>query len=204
MILNSAGQVLNLFEESDIKLLNSILVKLPDAPNQKDSFHAYTNGFQESSFIYPAIDKLVVSKLEKYFDIKFKKVEGMLLKESIPWGIHTDYNKKDFCVDLAILIPLNIVPVNTHTVIFNEESTDSFQQFMIQNKPLDVNAEDLHDTLCSHESIDNLKYVSLKGAYPWSPGSMMYWGGKILHASDNFLVNGLIEKQALVLFTTIN
>ena len=99
---------------------------------------------------------------------------------------------------------MNIVPVNTHTVIFNEESTDSFQQFMIQNKPLDVNAEDLHDTLCSHESIDNLKYVSLKGAYPWSPGSMMYWGGKILHASDNFLANGLMEKQALVLFTTIN
>jgi hypothetical protein len=204
MIKKPSGQILDLFTESEIEFLNSILNKLPDAQNSGDRVQAYTNGFCNSSLIYPSINKLVLSKLEKYFDVKFKKVEGMLLKEIDPWGIHTDYNKKDFCVDLAILVPLNIFPINTHTVVFNEESTDPFNQFKVYNKQLDINATTLHDTLCSHESIENLKYVSLNGVYHWLPGSAIYWGGKILHASDNFLANGLKEKRALVLFTTIS
>ena len=74
----------------------------------------------------------------------------------------------------------------------------------MNNKPLDYNAKELHNTLCSHESVEHLEYVSLKDAYQWIPGSIIYWGGKLLHSSDNFLVNGITEKQALVFFTTIN
>ena len=204
MIKNSSGQILDLFDNSEIKFLCSILNKLPNAPNSQGHFHAYTNGFRSNSPIYPAIKKLVISKLEKYLDVTFTHVEGMLLKESKPWLIHTDYNKKDFCVDLAILVPLNAALINTHTVVFNKESTDSFNQFCMNNKPLDYNAKELHNTLCSHESVEHLEYVSLKDAYQWIPGSIIYWRGKLLHSSDNFLVNGITEKQALVFFTTIN
>ena len=121
MIKNSSGQILDLFDNSEIEFLCSILNKLPNAPNSQGHFHAYTNGFRSNSPIYPAIKKLVISKLEKYLDVTFTHVEGMLLKESKPWLIHTDYNKKDFCVDLAILVPLNAALINTHTVVFNEE-----------------------------------------------------------------------------------
>jgi hypothetical protein len=54
--------------------------------------------------------------------------------------------------------------------------------------------------ICS-ELNNRLEYVSLYDAYKWYLGSVIYWDRKMLHCSDNFLKNGLAEKNALVLFT---
>jgi hypothetical protein len=189
-----------MFTNDELKLVHNSLLKLPDRKNLGD-FHAYTNGFQQTDYIYPMIRKLILEKLEKVLDKKLNLTHGMLLKEEIPWTIHTDYNKGDSDPGLAILLPLNTEEVNTHTVVFNEESTTTFNDFVLNNNKLETNAKDLYNNLCSHEDIDNLEYVSLLGAFKWIPGSVIYWDRKLLHCSDNFLQQGIKIKTGLVIFT---
>jgi hypothetical protein len=51
MITKSAGQILNLFKDSEIKFLNSILNKLPDVENSGDRLQAYTIDYQVCLYI---------------------------------------------------------------------------------------------------------------------------------------------------------
>jgi hypothetical protein len=195
-----AGQFMEVFSTPEILLLSNTLSNLPDTPNTGE-FMAYANGFQKKDLIYPFIKKKVLERLEQLFDRPLNLVHGMILKEKTPWRIHTDYQKQDTNPDLAILIPLNDTLINTHTVIFNESCMDSFNNYKLKNTQLVNNAKNIHDSLMSHESKENLEYVSLHNFYRWNPGSVIYWDRKLLHASDNFLKNNLAEKTALVLFT---
>lgn len=199
-----AGQLLNVFQPEEIQSVLAALMKLKDVPNNKGEFRAYTNGFQKHDLIYPFIKNKVLNRLEILLNRPINLIHGMLLKETIPWEIHTDYVKGDLNPDIGILIPLNDPPINTHTVIFNEFCTDTFNMYMSNNKKLINNVADMHDTLLSHELIERLEYVSLLGAFRWEPGSVIYWDRKLLHASDNFLKNNVTEKTALVLFTNSN
>jgi hypothetical protein len=196
-----AGQLLDVFQPEEIQLVLSALMKLNDAPNLGEQFKAYTNGFQPTDLIYPFIKHKILSRLETLLDRPISLVHGMLLKEKKPWGIHTDYVKGDINPDMGILIPLNTLPVDTHTVIFNESCIDTFDIYMSNNEKSINSAVDMHDTLLSHETTERLEYVSLLGAFQWLPGSVIYWDRKLLHASDNFLKNNVTEKTALVLFT---
>jgi hypothetical protein len=198
---NLAGQLLNIFHPDEILTILSVLNKLKDATNSTGTIKAYTNGFQSNDLIYPFIKKKVIDRLETLLNRPISLVHGMLLKEKTPWGIHTDYVKGDTNPDLGILIPLNGSVVNTHTVIFNELCTNTFDTYMSNNTKLTNNAVSIHDTLLSHETTERLEYVSLLGAFRWEPGSVIYWDRKLLHASDNFLKNNVTEKTALVLFT---
>ena len=198
---NHAGQLLDVFQPNEIQSLLSALTKLNNAPNLGEQFKAYTNGFQPTDLIYPFIKRKVLSRLETLFGRPINLVHGMLLKEQKPWQIHTDYLKGDSNPHMGILIPLNIDPINTHTVIFNESCMDSFANYILNNKKLVNSAVDIHDSLLSHELIERLEYVSLLGAFRWYSGSVIYWDRKLLHASDNFLKNNVLEKTALVLFT---
>jgi len=198
-----AGQLLDVFQAEEIQLVLAALTKLKDAPNSEGQFKAYTNGFQPTDLIYPFIKHKILSRVETLLDRPINLIHGMLLKEKKPWGIHTDYVKGDLNPDMGILIPLNELPVDTHTVIFNEFCTNTFDTYMSDNKKLINNATDMHNNLLSHETTERLEYVSLLGAFKWHPGSVIYWDRKLLHASDNFLKNNVAEKTALVLFTTL-
>lgn len=199
---NKAYQLLNVFEPSEIKLLSDILHKLKDSELDPAKERNYTNGFKQGDLIYPFIKKQVLDRIEILIGRKINLLHGMLLKEKSPWYIHTDYVKGDENPDIAILIPLNAEIINTSTVVFNEECTDKFSTYKLNNKKLENNAASLCDNLMSHETIENLEYVSLQGSYKWIPGSVICWDRKLLHSSDNFLKNGLMEKTGLVLFTT--
>ena len=196
---NISGQFLDVFQSEEIQLLLDALNKLPPAQHV-GKLQAYVNGFQKTDLIYPFIKKKVLDKLEQLLERPINLVHGMLLEEQLPWVIHTDYIKDDKNPDLAVVIPLNTTPINTHTVIFNEVCTDNFGTYKLNNKKLLNDATDIYDSLMSHELIENLEYVSLKNYYQWIPGSVIYWDRKLLHASDNFLKNNLSEKTALVLF----
>lgn len=195
-----SGQFLEIFQPDEIQQLIDVLNKLKGSPNT-GKFKAYTNGFRSTDLIYPFIKKNVINRLEQLFNRPLNLAQGMLLKEQIPWQIHTDYKKEDANPDLAILIPLSHIPINTHTVVFNELCLDSFDNYKLQNIQLVNNATNMHDNLMSHESKENLEYVSLRNAYRWISGSVIYWDRKLLHASDNFLKTNLAQKTALVLFT---
>jgi hypothetical protein len=197
---NQTGQVLDVFSTAEIQALDVALGKLKNSSNRGQTFFAYTNGFETKDLIYPLIKKTVLDKVQKTLGQELKLTHGMHLKEQTPWPIHTDYVKGDQRPGLAILIPLNIETIPTHTVVFNECCTDSFEIYMTTHDKVSPNSIDLHKDLMSHESVERLEYVSVNGIYQWHPGSIIYWDRKLLHTSDNFLISGLTEKTALVLF----
>jgi len=197
---SQAGQILDIFSTAELEQLDSTLEKLKNFPNRGKKFQAYTNGFKPNDLIYPFIKRNVLDKIKKMLNQDLKLTHGMHLKEHLPWGIHTDYVKEDQNPGLAVLIPLNRDIIPTHTVVFNEHCTDSFENYIINHDKVENNSVDLHQDIMSHETIDRLEYVSIHGIYKWHPGSIIYWDRKLLHSSDNFLINGLTKKTALVLF----
>jgi hypothetical protein len=222
-----SGQIFNVFNVDEINKIGKILSFLPNLEftkhyklekdnsshdhfietNFKKEIKSYTNGFTEKDPIYKILEKQVFNKIKSILDIDTHIACGMYLKELIPWGIHTDYiHKFDFgrTPDFAFLIPLEIIGTGsmTNTVIFNEICTDSLINFIKNNKKLETNAKMWYNDHLSHVNQDILEYVSLKSVCAWEPGTVIYWDRKLLHSSDNFLKNSVVEKRALVLFTT--
>jgi len=196
-----AGQHFDVFSPEELATITSALERLKDRPNQgTEQAYAYTNGFVPGDLIYPFFKKIVLERLQKVLGRELHLTTGMYLKESQPWGIHTDYVKGDTNPDLAVLIPLDTQGIDTSTVVFNELCEDTFEQFMQTTTPT-TGAQDLVETVMSHETADRLQHVSLQGIYVWRLGSVIFWDRRLLHASDNFLASGITEKRALVLFT---
>lgn len=197
---DSVGQVFNVFDQQEIDLILKILNTIKDS---KVTNHAYANGFTKKDVVHKAIERVVCQKLESVLKHKVNVHLGMLLKEDNPWLIHTDYDKGDQDPALAYLIPLEIFPnasYKTSTIIFNEECTTTFAEFMKHSPKLERNARHIFDQHYSHGIKECLDYVSTQFIAEWQLGSVIYWDRKLLHTSDNFLKNGVTEKRALVLF----
>ena len=201
---NTAGCIPNYFSLEELDKLKKIFYSLPDKLNPEQE-RVYTNGIDNQHPLYPLIERLIQQRLAEKFNHNFKITVAMLLKESTPWLIHTDYVKGDARPDMAFLIPLSITgPENalTHTVMFKESCETNFHKdFIANNQPLAVNASHLVDGLCSHETAEKLSYVSLLAAFEWHVGDVLYWDRALLHCSDNFPAVGITEKQAIVVFT---
>jgi hypothetical protein len=201
MIQNAkAGQLNAVFSLAEISTLQKTVSNLQPSMNSGTVSRAYTNGFKTTDLIYPFIKKRVIERIQQQLGVELKLTIGMYLKEFLPWEIHTDYNKGDQHPGLAVLIPLHTDAINTHTVMFNEECTNDFTTYRAEHEKLEHNAVNLQQTLMSHESVEHLEYVSLLAAIPWSLGSVLYWDRRLLHSSDNFVANGILEKHALVMF----
>lgn len=198
--LKKFGQFFDVFTPEEITALDSALSKLPRALNETGTKQAYTNGFRHSDLIYPFVKSRVIDRVSKHLEMPLNLTVGMKLEEFEPWTIHTDYTKSDQCPGLAVLIPLNTKPLNTATVIFNEECTDNFSQYISTHSKQHNHAAHLHDTVMSHETRDHLEYVSLAMTAPWIPGSVIFWDRRLLHSSDNFLAQQVTVKTALVMF----
>lgn len=189
-----------------IKIDESVLVKLEtifrkSAVNKTEIDweikKAFTTGIDKKFF------KVVTELLAPYTkDIigDFEIHIAMLLEESIPLDIHTDYVKGDENPGYALLIPLETV--DAHTIIFNEECIDSFEMFQKNNDPLEKNATEYQNTLLSHCTPEELSYVSIKKIEKWERGKLIHWDRRLLHTSDNFVTDSVKEKTAIVIFAS--
>ena len=189
---NRAGQILNAFTFEQMDRIRSACNALSQAPKTQDYGPEYVNGFVEGDGIYPIIRNNIIVPLTRYFGRPLTLDYGLLMNSHRPLGIHT--NVKDNS-DVTILVPLH--PTNpektyTSTVIFNQQKLEEV---------ITPNCVDLKDSLLSHETEDNLSRVSLLDIYNWHHNSAIYWNTRFLHASDNYLVNGVDGKSALILFT---
>jgi hypothetical protein len=200
-----AKQFFDVFSKEEITQILTMLEKLNKLGISYDNDPGYNNlGYKKTDFIFPAMKKLVHSKLETIFNKPINFELGRFLTQSDPYHIHTDYfysGKEE--PDLVVIIPLNTEEINANTVIFNEECLDHVDIFMKTNEKLKHNARDLHETYMSHELIDRLERVSLLDVYKWIPGSVIVWDRKLLHASDNFITTGVAMKKALIIHTAI-
>ena len=89
------------------------------------------------------------------------------------------------------------------TVIFNEECKTTFKDFKTKN-PNNNFMETVtnYKEILSHCKEEDLKYVSVKQYAKWQKGLLINWNRKLLHASDNFINNGIEKKLAIVIFTS--
>jgi hypothetical protein len=207
MLRNKSQHLLNIFTADDLNLMLQSLERIPDKTNT-GQFYAYTNGFTQQDLLYQLFERKFFTKIERQLGHPLNIRCGMFLKEEKPWIIHTDYVRPfDSAYDgdpgLAFLIPLQVVGSNnqtTHTVVFNELCLTDFDDFKKNNPKINNNSLEIYKNYCSHVSKEDLEYVTLQGAYSWTPGSVIIWDRTLLHCSDNFIQNSIKEKQALVLF----
>jgi hypothetical protein len=199
----TTGKISNFISSSKLELLCELFGSLPDKYNTGE-FRAFTNGISRGHQFYDFINDSLCNDLCHAVNSNLSITVAMLLKESVPWSVHTDYQKGDQNPGMAFLIPISWDgPENsfTHTVIFNEESTESFDSFQKISQKKVPNATHLEDNLCSHVSREKLEYISLLEAYRWQPGDLIFWDRKLLHCSDNFLKQNITQKTAIVIFT---
>lgn len=197
------GIVPELFTSQDLVTATRILSLLPDAKNTNE-YHAYTNGIDKNHPLYKWCVNFFKPRIEQALNYKFEITVMMLLKEYVPWKVHTDYHKGDLRPGLAFLIPLEWEgpeESRTHTVIFNERSKTTLVDYIKTAQPTNCNSKDLVRNLCSHVPSKDLEFLTLALAARWERGGLIYWDRELLHSSDNFLANGITSKKAIVIFS---
>lgn len=200
----------NIFSKEEISEIRKALDKLPLCESFDDAYLmskdqrtsvGYITGFRKTDLIYPFVREKVISRLNEIFGYQLDLSHGTYLIEREPFPIHSDHEKAEGNISRAALIPLNEDDQEVYTLVFNEESEKEGLDIYMKSNPKSKHpATDLYNTHCSHETIERLEYVSLIDSFKWEPGSVITWGGKNLHCSNNFKQSGIVEKRALVLF----
>ena len=193
-MLENSFEVNSFLEDQEIEILLKFYGSLPKTLNKGDLKKAYTTGFPIETI---PIKKFKTRLREVFGD--FNVTISMFLEEFIPWSVHSDYPKGDKTPYYAVLIPLSYDDKDTHTVIFNELGVDNDwkDQLIVQAKH---EYSDQQSKLLSHIDNDLLDKLSVDKFYKWQKGNIIAWHRNLLHTSDNFALEGLKKKTALVLF----
>jgi len=193
-MLEKSFTVRDFISEQEIKTLLNFYATLPKTLNTGKTKSAWTTGFPAE--VIPLSN--FKSRLEKVFG-KCNVTVSMFLQEFKPWTVHSDWFKQDKKPYYAFLVPLEFGEKVTHTVVFNELGVDeNWNEKLTTDKNYNYTKEELE--LLSHDKPDRLRKISVDKFYKWTKGELIAWHRKLLHCSDNFLVRGLEQKIALVLF----
>ena len=208
MTINTAGQYFDIWTKDELDEIVSIMKNTPALVIRGND----CRGIDENNIEYYWFMEVVYSRLQKLFGDEIKPVFGMFLNETTPWGIHTDAYHCDKFPDrdpaLSILIPYALDNSVDNldrgfTLVFNETSRSNFSVMSelpdVTNDP--SSAVTIYEEHLSHNPIDLVNKVTIKGIYPWVFGSVIYWDSLLLHDSNNFLRYGLHSKQAIVIHT---
>lgn len=185
-----------LISQNDMILIKKLFAASDRSLNDGEQKKAFTSGVDAK--LYPMLKKI----LDRYIDMSALDIHVAFLLDSFePWSIHTDYPKGDLDPAIAILIPF--VSIDSHTVIFNEECLDDFEEYIKDNPPLDPDKSAVKQAeLMSHIKPDLLSRVTILSIEAWVEGKIITWDRKLLHCSDNYKGKGIQSKQAAVIFTS--
>jgi hypothetical protein len=193
--MEKSFELTSFLSHDEVKLLLKFYSILPKTLNYGSEKKAYTTGFDLDDLDKTPI-KNFKTRLTNVFG-QHKVTVSMFLEEFDPWTVHSDYHKADKNPYFAVLIPL-AYDNDTHTIIFNESGVkEQWKENLIDTG---FAYEPNHLRLLSHVDEEILTKLSIKKIYKWNKGNMIAWHRSLLHASDNFPVNGTKKKTALVLF----
>jgi len=179
--------------EKDLKLIKSI------HENTKQEINKSTrNFFGVDSLKRELLYKIIVPYLNPLIG-NFTIANALASNSFNPGGIHTDYSEITGNPYYAILIPLETI--NSHTIVFNEESKENFEIWKLTASKIQNNCSYLHDTLLNHIPKEDLEYLSLNNINKWIEGSLIMWKMTAFHTSDNFIANGLTNKKSVIILT---
>tara|TARA_B100001564_G_C20575366_1_gene640406 strand:- start:249 stop:971 length:723 start_codon:yes stop_codon:yes gene_type:complete len=104
------GEIKNFISEQEIESVVKVMSKLPKGENtNKSNTASYYKSIGQGHALKNWFEKLVMTKVQKFFGIKCKMLFATLLNEEDPFEIHTDYFHKRIGEPfITILIPLGV------------------------------------------------------------------------------------------------
>jgi hypothetical protein len=149
-------------------------------------------------------------KIHPIFGENINSYDWHILNAFKPYTIHSD----SFCLDdpIATSIPAGydyawtfLIPLedfNTHTIVFNEQSTNMknpSKWITMTNAPPQnaITDEDFNQYL-SHNQRDLINYFSFDTIFPWKKGNLLAMSRHAFHCSDNFPLKKILEKRAII------
>lgn len=127
-----------------------------------------------------------------------------------PYNIHSDVDSGGEIVPTApipawtFIIPL--FDVESHTIVFNEQDPVKSPEHYIKNtQPFDKPSIDIetYKKYFSHTSYNLFRYLTIEEIFKWKKGSLFAASRFKFHTSDNFLINGITNKRAIIAWTSL-
>jgi hypothetical protein len=155
------------------------------------------------------VSDILQPKLNKFFPSNLHIQQIHIFDSVDPYNIHSD-------VDSAGTLPVGhsyawtlIIPlfdVNSHTIVFNEGSeTKVPQDYMDLTDPYPAPTIDYetYQKYFSHAPYSYFRWLSIEDIFQWKKGSLFAANRFKFHTSDNFLVNNVKSKRALIAWTSL-
>ncbi len=162
------------------------------------------------------IQEILLPKLQQSFHKDIYIDDCHILESYYPYEMHTDAvdNGKDYTMQAqpgyksawTFIIPLD--NYNSNTIIFDQEAP-YFKipgHWIEETNPPVLNAIDkeTYNKYLSHAvNPYECQYFSIEEIFPWKKGWLSATSRGKFHCSDYFLGNGITEKRAIVMWTTI-
>jgi hypothetical protein len=131
------------------------------------------------------------------------------LRSFSPYEIHSDCGwiecNDDESPFYAFVIPLETCVAKT--ILLNQmheglHFVDYKKSYGPLPKDQQISDEDFQKYF-SHCWPHEQEYISIQNVFDWTAGSVLMFDTRFLHASDNYILNGLQEKNAFILFSKV-
>jgi len=203
----------NLYTSSDLHQIKELILANSEVKEFKQTFEGpFHNKIVSKRHIFDWDQHKQVSDiiLDK-FPVEVKNTvivdHSYLLQSYAPYEIHCDYNwvkcNHDETPYYFAVIPLETVEANT-VVLDQHGPYTHFIDYKNNNKPLSKTEwmpEEEYKKYFSHTWDHERHWVSIHKIFKWQEGSLFLGDIRRFHCSDNFLVNGVRQKECIILFT---
>jgi hypothetical protein len=203
----------NLFTKESLNSITDQLHKINDFRVNKQVWEGPNLGKVLANKYYcspeknPEVIDFFLSHLPKEIADRAIAEEFYQLQSFIPYEIHCDsghlHLKDDEEPYYLFIVPLETVDVRT--IVFDQISNDlHFTEYKEVNKPLpdaEQMTEEEYQQYFSHCWPQERPYLSINHVFKWQAGKLLACDMHYFHASDNYIKNGLTEKNCLVLMT---
>jgi len=211
-----SGKIDQVFSTAEIGTFKKYLSALPDPITLCDGNQFFSVG--QGHIMYSWFCKKIFGRIQELAGPHVQLLFGSYLHEVHPFDVHSDYYHKSLGEPYrAFLIPISVnhdtALVNrTNTIVFNEQDTyvdtskkrsyDS-SSWMASKTFKENNALMTHSSYLSHVDRTVLECLTVQNVLNWTEGSVLWWDERLLHVSDNFVLNDVQSKQALVVHTYV-
>lgn len=188
-----------------------------------DKFNDLTNGvltstlqvfIRDNNYLLGSAKEIFEMKMEQHFGSELFINQAHVLTSYIPYNIHTDARggfgvpSDTYQAAWTFIIPLDTY--DSSTILFEQEADEGEENWddedLIEKYGWKLHDEDpilFENYLKGIEVLERTRMYSVESIFKWKKGTMFAASRKKFHTSDNFLLRGITEKRAIVMWTTI-
>jgi hypothetical protein len=188
-----------------------------------DKFNDLNNGvltstlqmfIRDNNYVLDSAKEIFEMKMEQHFGSELFINQAHVLTSYIPYNIHTDARggfgvpSDTYQAAWTFIIPLDTY--DSSTILFEQEADEGEENWddedLIEKYGWQLHDEDpilFENYLKGIEPLERTRTYSVESIFKWKKGTMFAASRKKFHTSDNFLLRGITEKRAIVMWTTI-